>query len=194
MGYKLMAGSAVVPEQGSCDSYVLETDVRLLYDATRKFMKLSYKAWKALKLRQACSMKGWRQLACLRQSLYTAYLRICTARKYRSNPEAVRKYLELCTFRNNKCLLQLEWMQERSPDSEWVENLQTISEQAMKFHDQVWRRLVEGEVIPNDGKICSLHAPHTHWIRKGKFRPKEVEVPVTICQSPLGLILWWKSM
>ena len=186
LGYDLMAGSQSVPEQGSCDSYVVETDVRLLYDATRKCLEDSHKAWKALELGKEPGLKGWRQLAHLKQSLYTAYLQICTGRKHRSNPEAIRAYLALCLLRINKCLTQLEWMQK----------LELISTQALKLHDQVRRRLVEGETIPNEEKIYSLHAPHTRWIRKGKSRPKEVElgVPVTICQSPLGLILWWKVM
>ena len=202
MGYNLMANSKATPEQGSCDSYVVETnvrfptDVRLLHDATWKLLRRSYKAWKVLELRQVCSLKGWRQLAHLRKSLYAAYLVVSTTRKCRSNPEAVLSYLDLCMLRINKCLIQLELIQKRFPDSEWVQELQILSEQALKLHDQVRRRLVEGEDIPNEEKIYSLHAPHTRWIRKGKSRPKDVElgVPVTICQSPLGLILWWKIM
>ena len=105
MGYNLMANSKATPEQGSCDSYVVETnvrfptDVRLLHDATWKLLRHSCKAWKVLELRQVCSLKGWRQLAHLRKSLYAAYLVVSTTRKCRSNPEAVLSYLDLCMLR-----------------------------------------------------------------------------------------------
>ena len=199
-GYAVMAPSKAGPEQVSCDSYVVETevrfpmDVRLLYKATQKFMKLSSKAWVALSL--AGELKGWRQLSYLTNSLHRAYERIKSAKQYRSNPEAVRAYLELCTLRIDKCLELENFVRERFPDSEWVQQLQTISAQAQKLHEQVRLRLLEAEVIPNEEKIYSLHAPHTRWIRKGKARPKEVElgVPVTISQCTHGLILWWKIM
>ncbi len=141
MGYNLMANSKATPEQGSCDSYVVETNVRLLHDATWKLLRRSCKVWKVLELRQVCSLKGWRQLAHLRKSLYAAYLVVSTTRKCRSNPEAVLSYLDLCMLCINKCLTQLDLIQKRFPDSEWVEELQIISEQALKLHDQVRRRL-----------------------------------------------------
>lgn len=201
-GYAVLAPTQKGPQQVSCDSYVVETeirfpmDVRLLYDATRTFMKQSSKAWAALLLPLMCTLTGWRQLGYLTHSLYLAYRRVGSAKQYRSNPKAVKAYLKLCTLRINKCLALEALVRERFPDSGWVHRLQTISAQAQKLHEQVRLRLVEKKVIPNEEKIYSLHAPHTRWIRKGKARPKEVElgVPVTISQCTLGLILWWKIM
>ncbi len=171
-GYAVMAPSEAGPEQVSCDSYVVETevrfpmDVRLLYDATQTWMKRSAKAWAALIPSRMCPLTGWRQLSYLTQSLYIAYRRVGSAKQYRSNPEAVKAYLNLCTLRINKCLALEAFVREHFPDSGWVQRLQPISAQAQKLHEQVRLRLVEKEEIPNEEKIYSLHAPHTRWIRK----------------------------
>ncbi len=67
---------------------------------------------------------------------------------------------------------------------------------AHKLLDQVVRRLVQGERIPTEEKIYSLHAPYTRWIKKGKHGPKEVElgVPVSIVESTSRLIMMWKIL
>ena len=42
-----------------------------------------------------------------------------------------------------------------------------------KHLDLVGRRLLKGETIPREEKVCSLFEPHTQWIRKGKRNAAE---------------------
>lgn len=41
----------------------------------------------------------------------------------------------------------------------------------MKFIDQITRRLLNGEQIPQEEKLYSIFERHTEWIAKGKMRP-----------------------
>jgi len=41
----------------------------------------------------------------------------------------------------------------------------------VKFIDQITRRLLNGEKIPQEEKLYSIFERHTEWIAKGKMRP-----------------------
>lgn len=53
--------------------------------------------------------------------------------------------------------------------------LQHYKNYMVKHIDLVWRRLLEGEVIPATDKIYSIFEPHTEWVTKGKLN-KRVEL------------------
>jgi len=61
--------------------------------------------------------------------------------------------------------------------------------------DQIRRRVLQGEVIPNEEKIYSLFEPHTEWICKGKLGvPVELGVKVCIVEDKDQFILHHKVM
>lgn len=61
--------------------------------------------------------------------------------------------------------------------------------------DQIKRRILDGEVIPNGEKVYSLFEPHTEWICKGKLGvPVELGVRVCIVEDKDQFILHHKVM
>ena len=61
--------------------------------------------------------------------------------------------------------------------------------------DQIDRRLLKGETIPQDEKVFSIFEPHTRWIAKGKAGcPVELGVPVCILEDRHGFVLHHKIM
>ena len=119
-------------------------------------MKIFSKAWTALLLPMMCTLTGWRQRGHLTRSLYVAYLRGSSAKRYRPNPEAVEADLWICTLRINKYLQLERFVRERFPDSKWAQRLATICEQAQKLHEYVRLHLIEKEEIPRMRRKCIL--------------------------------------
>ena len=65
----------------------------------------------------------------------------------------------------------------RSEIKGYVELLEHLAE-------QVGRRVLEGETIPQEEKLFSIFAPHTRWCAKGKAgRAVELGVPVSIVET-----------
>jgi len=61
--------------------------------------------------------------------------------------------------------------------------------------DQIKRRVLNGEVIPNEEKVFSLFEPHTEWICKGKLGvPVELGARVCIVEAKNQFILHHKVM
>lgn len=61
---------------------------------------------------------------------------------------------------------------------------------AVRQIDQVRRRIIHGEVIPQEEKVFSVFEPHTRWIVKGKAGvPVELGVPVCIVEDQYQFIL-----
>ena len=61
---------------------------------------------------------------------------------------------------------------------------------AVRQIDQIDRRLLKGETIPQNEKVFSIFEPHTRWISKGKAgRPVELGVPVGITEDQYQFIL-----
>ncbi len=66
---------------------------------------------------------------------------------------------------------------------------------ALRQIDQVDRRLLRGETIPQQEKVFSIFEPHTRWISKGKAGcPVELGVPVCILEDQHGFILHHEVM
>ena len=61
--------------------------------------------------------------------------------------------------------------------------------------DQVYRRVINEEVIPHSEKIFSIFQPHTEWISKGKAGvPVELGLRVCIMEDQHQFILHYKVM
>ena len=71
-----------------------------------------------------------------------------------------------------------------------VKELQHYLECAERLADQVKRRVLEGERIPQEEKIYSVFEEHTRWCAKGKAgRAVELGVPVSVIESEHQFIL-----
>lgn len=81
-------------------------------------------------------------------------------------------------------------------------NLMVINEyiiHGIRQIDQIRRRVLCGEVIPNNEKVFSLFEPHTEWICKGKLGvPVELGVRVCVAEDKDQFILhhhvMWKQV
>ena len=61
--------------------------------------------------------------------------------------------------------------------------------------DQVERRLLKGETIPQNQKVFSIFEPHTRWVVKGKAGvPVELGVPVCVVEDQFQFLLHHKIM
>ena len=59
---------------------------------------------------------------------------------------------------------------------------------AVRQIDQIDRRLLKGETIPQNEKVFSIFEPHTRWISKGKAGcPVELGVPVCIIEGSIKI-------
>ena len=69
-------------------------------------------------------------------------------------------------------------------------NFSTSIEHAQRQIDQVVRRVINGEKIPNKEKVLSIFQPHTRWIAKGKAGvPQEFGLPVAVVEDQYRFIL-----
>ena len=61
--------------------------------------------------------------------------------------------------------------------------------------DQIDRRVLQGETIPQQEKVFSLFEPHTRWCAKGKAGvPVELGVPVRVVECTQQCVLHWQVM
>ena len=61
--------------------------------------------------------------------------------------------------------------------------------------DQVERRLLKGETIPQNQKVFSIFESHTRWVVKGKVGvPMELGVPVCVVEDQFQFLLHHKIM
>src|SRR3989442_1972914 len=83
---------------------------------------------------------------------------------------------------------------------EWTEiveltELEYFHTALIRQMDLVERRLLRGEIIPNQEKVFALVEPHTKWITKGKlFPPVELGHPLVLTSDQHGLILDYERL
>ena len=113
--------------------------------------------------------------------------------------EAHQEYIDLATSFLVKVSQTMNYLgQNKSLSVADVLNLVTIDEyinHGKRQIDQIRRRVLFGEVIPNEEKVFSLFEPHTEWICKGKLGvPVELGVRVCIAEDKNQFILHHKVM
>ena len=192
--------------RGSCDSFVVETDVHyptdtnLLFDATRKMISL---------IAIICSEIGvttWRQS---HQNILKVkrLLRGIQRLKRSSSMDEDKKqkreqfiagehqnYIAVChgfvsktkeTIQILRGLGILSVAQDLRLDT--VEHYIAHAERQI---DQIRRRVVLDEKIPHAEKVFSIFEPHTEWISKGKAGvPQELGLSVCVFKDQYGFIL-----
>jgi len=192
--------------KGSCDSFVVETDVHyptdtnLLFDAIRKMIRL---------VAIICSEVGiteWRQSdhhilkvrRLLRgiENLKRSTSKDETKREQREQLiiNAHQNYIEVCqgfVIRTKETIRILGELQILSVLQEM--RLSAVIEyigHAERQIDQIRRRVLLDEKIPHEEKVFSIFEPHTEWICKGKAGvPQELGLKVCILKDQYGFIL-----
>jgi len=192
--------------RGSCDSFVVETDVHyptdtnLLFDAIRKMIKL---------IAIICSELGitaWRQSDYNIKKVKRLLRGIQRLRRSTSKNEAKKKereqfiinkhldYINVCQGFVLKAKETIQILRELGILSLTQDFRLSLVEHyihhAERQIDQIHRRIVLDEKIPHEEKIFSIFEPHTEWISKGKAGvPQELGLKVCIIKDHYGFIL-----
>jgi len=206
-GHKLLSKKKEdEPLQGRCDSFVLETDVHfptdigLLFDAMRKVINASA----SLCYRHGIS--EWRQHVFNVKQLKGLMRGIQKKKKYRASGEEKKKQLALNLAEAHQemmdlanCLLTksrhtVSQLNEQgalsAADEKEMSLIKEFTGHAARQIDQIYRRVMQEQVIPHDEKVFSLFEPHTEWISKGKAgKPVEFGVRIGVLEDQHGFIL-----
>ena len=192
--------------RGSCDSFVVETDVHyptdtnLLFDATRKMISL---------MAIICSEIGitaWRQsdhnIAKVKRLLRS----IQRLKRSTSKDEAKKQkreqcivsehqnYISLCrgfVFKAKETIRILRALGILSMSQDLrLSMVEQYIHHAERQIDQIRRRVVFDEKIPHQEKVFSIFEPHTEWLSKGKAGvPQELGLSVCVLKDQYGFIL-----
>jgi len=194
--------------KGSCDSFVVETDVHyptdinLLFDAIRKTIIL------IMRLCGQLNIGGWRQWRNNLRKIKRYFRKAQQMKRSTSKnqeKQAKRKqliikahiaYIELVqSFLDNvkdsiaaiqplDIILQVK-----------IQEIEGYIAHAERQIDQIRRRVVEGETIPHHEKVFSIFEEYTEWIVKGKAGvSQELGLKVCIVKDQYGFILHHRVM
>jgi len=193
---------------GSCDSFVVETnvhyptDINLLFDAMRKIIVLM------MQLCGSLDISDWRQGKYHIRKIKKFY-RIAQKLKHSSSKDKGKKaqreqmiinahneYLDLAQSYIDKVGQTLISFQESDILAFLkIEEIKSYIAHAERQIDQIRRRVVLGETIAHHEKVFSLFEQHTEWISKGKAGvPVELGLRVCIVKDQLNFILHHRVM
>ena len=207
-GHKLVGKKDGEDLKGSCDSFVVETDVHhptdinLLFDAIRKTIIL------IMRLCGQLDIGGWRQwLNNIRK--IKRYFRKAQQMKRSTSKNQEKKakreqliinahiaYLELVQSFLDKVKDSIAAIQPLDIVLQLkIQEIEKYIAHAERQIDQICRRVVEGETIPHHEKIFSIFEEHTEWIVKGKAGiSQELGLKVCIVKDQYGFILHHRVM
>jgi hypothetical protein len=207
-GHELLKKNETARLAVRCDSFVAKTDVHfptdinLLFDAVRKAIQL------ISRLSDKHGISSWRQYQYNIKTVKKAYRKaqqskrantIDENKKLSKIQEAHRLYIELAeSFLTKVSQTANSINGTKSLSITEIANLMEIDEYIKHGNrqiDQIRRRVLCGEVIPNEEKIFSLFEPHTEWVYKGKLGvPVELGVRICIAEDRDQFILYHKIM
>ena len=175
---------------GRCDSFVVETDVHyptdrnLLWYAARVMVRI------AAELADEWNLTGWRQAKHLTATLRRLYQRVANTRRSEVWREDVDAFLAKCEELLAKAEATRASLLERGARPKELEELDRYITHTKRQIDQTDRRILQGEVIPQEEKVLSVFKEHMRWISKGKAGlPVELGVPVAIVEDQYQFIL-----
>jgi len=197
--------------KGSCDSFVVETDVHyptdtnLLFDAIRKMISL---------IAILCSEIGitaWRQS---HHNIITVKRLLRSIQKLRRSTskdkakQQIRDQFIIAEHQNYINVCQGFFLRVKETVRilrelgilSMGQQLRLISIEQYIGHaerqiDQIQRRVVLDEKISHEEKVFSIFQPHTEWISKGKAGvPQELGLSVCILKDQYGFILHHQVM
>jgi transposase, IS5 family len=207
-GHELLKKKETAKLAARCDSFVVKTDVHfptdinLLFDAVRKAIQL------IARLSDKYGITSWRQYQYNIKAVKKSYRNAQQSKKVNSKDEhkkiikiqeAHRTYIELAeSFIAKVSQTTNHINKEEALSLTDAANLIEINEYLIhgaRQIDQIRRRVLCGEVIPNDEKVFSLFESHTEWVCKGKLGvPVELGVRVCITEDKNQFILHHKVM
>jgi hypothetical protein len=204
-GHRL-AGLADRPLMGSCDSFVVKTNVAFPVDI--------FKLLQALGLiiafmQDTCGewgLKGWRKGLDYLKKARKLFNRVRKLKRLKGREGQAEQderikaahlaYLQLAeqiVAKARATLSGMDWSEvlprlKADRIFEWIAH-------AEREMDQIRRRVIAGETIPQHEKVLSIFEEHTEWINKGKKGvPVELGVPVGIVKDQIGFILHHRVM
>jgi len=193
---------------GSCDSFVVETnvhyptDINLLFDALRKMLTLimaicggmNFSEWRQGKYHLRKIKKLFRAAQNLKHAATKDPVK--KAEREQLIISAHQAYIDMAQVyidRVRQTLLNFD-----SADiimSLRISQVQEYIVHAERQMDQIRRRVINHETIPHAEKVFSLFEPHTEWISKGKAGvPVELGLKVCIVKDQFQFILHHRVM
>jgi len=189
--------------KGSCDSFVLETnvhyptDISMLWDAVRKIILLTM---------QICStfnISDWRQGYLNLRKVKKSFRNAQQTKRSTSNQEekkaekdqsiilAHMMYANLAQSYIDKARQTLLPLHSSDIVSYFkIQKIEGYMLDAELLMDQIKRRVKDGQTIPQAEKIFSIFERHTEWISKGKAGvPVELGLKVCIVKDQYGFLL-----
>lgn len=207
-GYKLLKKKETADVVARCDSFAVKTDVHfptdinLLYDATRKAIQL------IAQLSEQFEITSWRQSKYNIKQVKRAYRKAQQSKRAnKQNEEQRLRHIQ----NEHKAYIDAAglYFKKVSQSIHHITNTQTLTmidianiieiekylNHGARQIDQIKRRVLQEETIPNEEKVYSLFEPHTEWICKGKLGvPVELGVKVCIIEDKDQFILHHRVM
>jgi IS5 family transposase len=193
---------------GSCDSFVVKTnvhfptDISLLFDAIRKMIVLT------MQLCGAIEISDWRQGKHHIKKAKQFYRRAQQLKHSASKDDekkaerkqlivrAHNEYIDLAQFYIDKIKGTLISCHEIGTLTQLrIEAIHSYIVHAERQVAQIRRRVILGESIPHHEKVFSIFEQHTEWISKGKAGvPVELGLRVCIVKDQFNFILHHRVM
>ena len=189
--------------KGRCDSFVLETDVHyptdinLLWDAIRKIILMISLVYDDLGITE------WRQYKHILKRIKKEFDVVRRLKRSTSKDEKKRAtknqlikdvhggYVDLVESYVKRARESIKILNEMGiGDVARLLMVEKYADHAERQIDQIRRRVLKGEKIPNHEKVFSIFEEHTEWISKGKAGVlQELGLGVCILQDQYGFIL-----
>jgi hypothetical protein len=193
---------------GSCDSFVVETDVAYPTDLNLLMKALTKVILLIMALCGQLGLGGWRKgEEHLRKALkaFNKVRRVNsrkpTSAKRKAEHQKVRKlcysvFLEIASKLIDKAKTTMaEEVVLALPREGKVAEVWRFIEHAERQIDQIERRIFRDEKIPHEEKVFSIFEEHTEWISKGKAGVEvELGLKVSILKDQYGFILHHRVM
>lgn len=210
-GHSLISSKNDQQLRGSCDSFVVETDVHyptdtnLLFDAIRKTISLI--AIVCLEV----GITAWRQSDYNIKKVKRLLRSIQRLNRSTSKDEAKKQkreqfiidkhldYIDVCqgfVLKAKETIVILRELGILSLSQDFrLSVVEQYIRHAERQIDQIHRRIVLDEKIAHDEKVFSIFEPHTEWISKGKAGvPQELGLKVCVLKDQYGFILHHQVM
>jgi len=207
-GHELLKKKGTAVLAARCDSFAVKTnvhfptDINLLFDAGRKTIQL------VSQLSDKFNITAWRQYQYNIKTLKRYYRKAQQSKRANKRNEEQRL---IQIQKEHKAYIKIaeSFFEKVSQTTNYITKNESLSmidmakimeiddylKHCARQIDQIRRRVLQGEVIPNEEKIYSLFEPHTEWICKGKLGvPVELGVKVCIVEDKDQFILHHKVM
>ena len=187
-GHTVVGKKPGEPLRGRCDLFVVETNVRHPTDVSLLWDAMHCMHRHEGPLGSKHKVPDWRQWQHLQNTLEKKFNKIRKTR--RASRKDIKAYLKLCAELIGRVKALLLELAAKGVSPQKINKIKNFVMHAVRQIDQIDRRLLKGETIPQNEKVFSIFEPHTRWISKGKAgRPVELGVPVGIAEDQYQFIL-----